>query len=73
MASKTRSIEVLKADGIKFPAQCRPFKTAQEFCELDEVMTRAVHDEYELDIVIPKGTSRRKAIMILHRRQICFH
>ena len=58
------------SSGIRYPAGCRPFKSASEFGELDEAFTDAADGDFNILTVIPQGTSRRRAMELMHHNAV---
>ena len=52
--------------GRRYPPGVRPFKSPEEQVELDKCLINALDDDNALIIKIPKGSSRREAMEIVH-------
>eukprot|EP00959_Pyramimonas_sp_CCMP1952_P105384 2203132-Pyramimonas_sp.AAC.1 len=56
----------------RYPPGCRAFKTSETETELDNVLKGCVDQDSSLAIVLPRGSSRREAMRIIHHETTLF-
>ena len=60
-------IEVFERDDLLYPKGMRTFKTQLDFKELESELIDAQNDDIQVVVKIPKGSTRAKAMNIIHR------
>ena len=60
------AVDTLKLDGLQYPSGTRPFRSPVEAVELDACWSVASQQEFVWSVNIPKDTTRRQAMNLLH-------
>ena len=59
-------VKVLGEPGLKYPSGTRPFKSPVELTDLDNVISDCVNGDSTWVVKLPKGTTKRQAMGIIH-------
>ena len=61
------SVDVFDNSDTDYPRSHKPFRSPASFIELDSDFSKAIAGDYELTLIIPRASSRREAMRIVHR------
>ena len=66
VAQAKKDFEIMRQEGLRYPAGTRPFKSPQELADLDAVVPECATQPMDFTVKLEAGTTRRQALAKIH-------